>query len=71
MADCDLEWIKYDGGRLPSGAIQGGITEKGEPLYIGRACHEDSLTNGKVQSLEEVIKLEVVMLCWRHCKVLI
>ncbi|XP_077523001.1 natterin-4-like [Amblyomma americanum] len=42
-----LAWLPSSGGDVPSGAIQGGVTSSGEPLYIGRARHEGNLTVGK------------------------
>lgn len=33
----EFEWHATDGGKaIPDGAVQGGITKEGEPLYIGR-----------------------------------
>ncbi|OQR74200.1 hypothetical protein BIW11_09228 [Tropilaelaps mercedesae] len=49
QSESEFTWEPASGGRLPTGAMQGGITEEGEPLYIGRAKHEDSLTVGKIQ----------------------
>ncbi|OQR67773.1 hypothetical protein BIW11_04699 [Tropilaelaps mercedesae] len=51
VADCNLEWVKCgsDSEKLPPGSIQGGYTKDGEPLYIGRAQHRDSVTCGKVR----------------------
>ncbi|XP_037529439.1 natterin-1 [Rhipicephalus sanguineus] len=47
-----LAWLPESKGAVPSGAIQGGKTDKGEPLYIGRARHKGMLTIGKVQPSE-------------------
>lgn len=33
---------------MPSGAIQGGRTQTGERLYIGRILHNGTITIGKV-----------------------
>lgn len=33
-------------GQVPSNALQGGLNEDGEKLYIGRAQHEGSLVVG-------------------------
>ncbi|XP_037579611.1 uncharacterized protein LOC119462336 [Dermacentor silvarum] len=44
-----LKWLAASDGSLPSGAIQGGTTSEGEPLYIGRAHHNGMLIVGKVQ----------------------
>ncbi|KAL1443711.1 hypothetical protein MTO96_045872, partial [Rhipicephalus appendiculatus] len=47
-----LAWLPESNGAVPSGAIQGGKTDKGEPLYIGRARHLGMLALGKVQPSE-------------------
>ncbi|KAL1472450.1 hypothetical protein MTO96_039318 [Rhipicephalus appendiculatus] len=43
-----LAWLPESNGAVPSGAIQGGKTHDGEPLYIGRAKHNGMLIVGKV-----------------------
>lgn len=49
VSDSDsLTWLPGSGGGVPGGAIQGGTTSKGEPLYIGRVRIEDGLVIGKV-----------------------
>ncbi|XP_053677716.1 uncharacterized protein LOC128727797 [Anopheles nili] len=45
-----LVWDMAGHGQVPMGAIVGGNTVDGEPLYIGRAFHEGSQTVGKVQA---------------------
>lgn len=42
-------WVPTSGANVPPGALPGGESEDGEPLYIGRVRHEGSLTTGKVQ----------------------
>lgn len=37
------------GGDIPGAALQAGHSEDGEPLFIGRANHEGTITVGKVQ----------------------
>ena len=37
-------------GHIPTGALQGGYNEDNDPLYIGRARHEDSFAVGKINS---------------------
>ena len=49
QSESEFAWEPASDGRLPTGAVQGGATGTGEPLYIGRARHEGSLTIGKVQ----------------------
>ncbi|KAH8018429.1 hypothetical protein HPB51_006051 [Rhipicephalus microplus] len=46
--DPDMAWVPASEGSVPTGAIQGGMTSSGEPLYIGRTFHEGTLTIGKV-----------------------
>jgi len=47
--ESEFDWVPSAGGQVPAGAVQGGHTESGEPLFIGRHRHEGSLTIGKVQ----------------------
>merc|ERR1719163_2528244 len=49
--NCDLTWVDASNGHIPTGAIQGGFNEENDPIYIGRAHHEDSYAVGKVTSL--------------------
>uniref|UniRef100_A0A1L8DYN2 Putative farnesoic acid 0-methyl transferase n=2 Tax=Nyssomyia neivai TaxID=330878 RepID=A0A1L8DYN2_9DIPT len=42
-------WIPVSGDAIPPNALPGGETEEGEPLFIGRANHEGTITVGKVQ----------------------
>lgn len=44
-------WVKFFDGKLPNEAHVGG-RENGEPIYIGRAKHEGSLTPGKYYCLK-------------------
>ncbi|XP_064472455.1 uncharacterized protein LOC135386870 [Ornithodoros turicata] len=44
-----LSWVEESGGKLPPGAIQGGVTANGEPLYIARAHHRGTLAIGKLE----------------------
>ncbi|XP_075976515.1 uncharacterized protein LOC142976828 [Anticarsia gemmatalis] len=43
-----VRWLESRDGVIPPNAIVGGNTKEGEPLYIGRAKHQGSLTPGKV-----------------------
>lgn len=45
-----VRWLHSSNGQVPVGAIAAGNTHNGEPLYIGRARHMQSLTPGKVSS---------------------
>uniref|UniRef100_T1IXB6 Uncharacterized protein n=1 Tax=Strigamia maritima TaxID=126957 RepID=T1IXB6_STRMM len=46
--NCSLEWVGASDGAVPNGALQGGVTDDGENLFIGRTQHEGTLTVGKV-----------------------
>lgn len=41
------EWVAASQGELPPNAVEGGF-DGSEPLYIGRAKHEDDLVPGKL-----------------------
>ncbi|CAK1579469.1 unnamed protein product [Parnassius mnemosyne] len=43
-----IRWVETRDGSIPPNAIVGGSTSSGEPLYIGRAKEQGSLTPGKV-----------------------
>lgn len=42
-------WVHSSSGHVPAGAVVPGNQSNGEPLYIGRAHFQGSLTPGKVQ----------------------
>lgn len=46
-----VSWVKANAASrtVPPFAVNGGHTSDREPLYIGRAYHQGSLTPGKVQ----------------------
>jgi hypothetical protein len=48
LTGCEVEWVPASGGNVPEGALPSGETEEGEPLFVGRASHEGTLTVGKV-----------------------
>jgi len=50
-----LEWRYAQGSDLPTGAVQGGSTADGEPLYIGRVNHEGAMCSGKVHPSHGVL----------------
>ncbi|XP_022662888.1 natterin-4-like [Varroa destructor] len=52
--DHEFTWASCQGGELPTGAIQGGVTGDAEKLFIGRAEHDGSLTIGKVHPSHKV-----------------
>lgn len=51
----EMVWIPTSGREIPTGAIQGGATADGEPLFIGRHEHEGSYVVGKIQPSHEVL----------------
>ncbi|XP_064487647.1 uncharacterized protein LOC135399836 [Ornithodoros turicata] len=55
LDDSQFDWIPGADGKLPSGAVQGGVNGDGEPLYIGRTEHNETLTIGKVQCSHGVL----------------
>ena len=44
----ELVWKAGSAGSVPTGAMQGGFTEDGEPLYIGRVSVDGVVSCGKV-----------------------
>ena len=51
----ELIWIPTNGNNIPTGAVQGGVTDGGEPLFIGRHEHEGSWVIGKVHPSHGVV----------------
>lgn len=49
LCDCRGTWLPTSGDNIPPTAIVGGKADNEEPLYIGRAKHNDTITVGKVQ----------------------
>ncbi|XP_063699510.1 uncharacterized protein LOC134830077 isoform X2 [Culicoides brevitarsis] len=43
-----FQWVGSGNGHTPDNAVIAGHTINGEPLYVGRAHHEGSLTPGKI-----------------------
>ena len=35
-SNSSIHWIRSESGRVPTFAVQGGYTSRGEPLYIGK-----------------------------------
>uniref|UniRef100_A0A8D8KP06 (northern house mosquito) hypothetical protein n=1 Tax=Culex pipiens TaxID=7175 RepID=A0A8D8KP06_CULPI len=48
LSGTGFTWVHSSNGHVPAGAVLCGNTTTGEPLYIGRAHHEGSLTPGKI-----------------------
>lgn len=42
-------WVPANGTEIPPNAVPAGESEDGEPLFVGRAQHEGTVTLGKVQ----------------------
>lgn len=42
-------WVQGTGSNIPPTALPAGESEDGEPLFVGRAQHEGTITIGKVQ----------------------
>lgn len=49
------QWVPAQGANIPPNAFPGGESEEGEPLFVGRARHEGSVTVGKVQPSHGVV----------------
>ena len=50
LSGTGFTWVGSSNGHIPSGAVLAGHQRTGEPLYIGRAHHEGSLTVGKIHT---------------------
>ena len=50
-----IQWIQSNNGNVPFGAIQGGQTSNGEPLYIGRVWHNGEPCCGKIQPSHQTL----------------
>lgn len=51
----ELAWEPASDGQLPHGAVQGGVTGEGEPLFIGRVEHAGSWQVGKIHPSHGVL----------------
>ncbi|XP_062548425.1 uncharacterized protein LOC134213404 [Armigeres subalbatus] len=49
LCNCSGKFVKSHGNNLPIGAIRGGYSEYGEPLFIGRVKVKEGYVVGKVQ----------------------
>lgn len=50
-------WVSSGGGQVPGSAVATGTQSDGEPLYVGRAHFQGSLTPGKVQASHSCLYL--------------
>jgi hypothetical protein len=50
LSGTGFNWVGSSNGHVPTGAVLAGHQRTGEPLYIGRAHHEGSLTVGKIHT---------------------
>ncbi|CRK93742.1 CLUMA_CG007270, isoform A [Clunio marinus] len=48
LSGTGFTWVGSSNGHVPPGAVLAGNQSTGEPLYVGRAHHEGSLTVGKI-----------------------
>lgn len=48
LSGTGFTWISSSNGHVPENAVLAGNTVTGEPLYVGRAHHDGSLTPGKI-----------------------
>lgn len=49
LCGCSGTWMPVTGASIPPNAVPAGENSDGEPLFVGRANHEGTLTPGKVQ----------------------
>lgn len=50
-------WVSSGGGQVPGSAVATGTQSDGEPLYVGRAHFQGTLTPGKVQTSHSCLYL--------------
>ncbi|XP_072950038.1 uncharacterized protein [Epargyreus clarus] len=50
-----VRWVPTKDNAIPQNAVVGGHTSSGEPLYVGRAKEQGSLTPGKVHPSHKVM----------------
>lgn len=50
-----VQWVEARNGIMPPNAVVAGNTKEGEPLYVGRAKQDRSLTPGKVHPSHKVM----------------
>lgn len=69
--DDALDWVKFNGFRIPNGAIIGGFTGH-ENLYIGRASNGKAMTPGKVYETTLLISsnIQLMQSISRNCRTL-
>ncbi|XP_011504091.1 PREDICTED: C3 and PZP-like alpha-2-macroglobulin domain-containing protein 8 isoform X2 [Ceratosolen solmsi marchali] len=48
LCNCSPMWMPVSGNNIPPNALPAGQTEDGEPLFVGRINHQNTLTLGKV-----------------------
>lgn len=56
-----VRWVESRDGVVPPNAIAAGKTAAGEPLYVGRAREQGSLTPGKVCYYKQTIKSVLIL----------
>lgn len=50
LSGTGFTWVGSSNGHVPAGAVLAGNQRTGEPLYVGRAHHDGSLTVGKIHT---------------------
>ncbi|XP_013192357.1 annexin A7 [Amyelois transitella] len=50
-----VKWVESRDGHVPPNAVAAGTTDEGEPLYVGRAKQQGSLTPGKIHQSHKVL----------------
>lgn len=51
----NTSWVQASYGSIPPNAVKGGHTSSGEPLYVGRAHWQGSLTVGKIHPSHQAL----------------
>uniref|UniRef100_A0A224XP38 Putative farnesoic acid o-methyltransferase n=1 Tax=Panstrongylus lignarius TaxID=156445 RepID=A0A224XP38_9HEMI len=54
LCGCQPSWVPATSDQVPPSALPAGQSEDNEPLYVGRAQHDDKMVVGKVQKSHSV-----------------
>ncbi|XP_052859693.1 uncharacterized protein LOC128266943 [Anopheles cruzii] len=55
LVNGNVSWVRSGFGEVPRNAIVGGRTTSDEPMYIGRANYQGSLTPGKISQRDRAL----------------
>lgn len=70
LSGTGFSWVASSNGHTPKGAVIAGNTVTGEPLAIGRAHHEGSLTPGKVSETSYLLRFDEKRVCeWKFLSI--